>query len=263
MIRLGIPLSRMLDSLFIMILLAIPLGSFAQVTTTATVPLRLVQTIPLPGVAGFLGAMSVDSAGQRLFLAATGNSSVEIIDLRAGQRVAAIANLAQPEGILFEKVSRRLFVSCSGDGTCKAFSAAEGFPLLASIPVGGNPSLLRYAPAVRQVLDPSLTVGLPRAITADTGMDALTHAVEAYLTRGVSKRCQRLSEDAVRLIFANLQRAYRSGADIDARMNMLLASFYAGDSFTRAGLTYVHPIAHTLGGLYGTPHGRANAVILP
>ena len=113
------------------------------------------------------------------------------------------------------------------------------------------------------VLDPRLIVGLPPAITADTGMDALTHAVEAYLTRGVSKRCQRLSEDAVRLIFANLPQAYQNGADIDARMNMLLASFYAGDSFTRAGLTYVHPIAHTLGGFYGTPHGRANAVVLP
>lgn len=113
------------------------------------------------------------------------------------------------------------------------------------------------------VLDPRLIVGLPPAITADTGMDALTHAVEAYLTQGVSRQCRRLSEDAVRLIFANLQRSYSDGSDLEARMNMQLASFYAGDSFTRAGLTYVHPIAHTLGGLYGTPHGRANAVILP
>jgi alcohol dehydrogenase class IV len=113
------------------------------------------------------------------------------------------------------------------------------------------------------VLDPKLTVSLPPSITADTGMDALTHAVEAYITLGVSKKCRRLSEDAVRLIFANLKRAYQNGTDMEARMNMLLASFYAGDSFTRAGLTYVHPIAHTLGGLYGTPHGRANAAILP
>lgn len=113
------------------------------------------------------------------------------------------------------------------------------------------------------VLDPKLTLSLPPSITADTGMDALTHAVEAYITLGVSKKCRRLSEDAVRLVFDNLPQAYRNGADMKARMNMLLASFYAGDSFTRAGLTYVHPIAHTLGGLYGTPHGRANAVILP
>lgn len=113
------------------------------------------------------------------------------------------------------------------------------------------------------VLDPELTVGLPPAITAFTGMDALTHAVEAYITFGVTKRCKKLSEDAVKLIFGNIKKAYADGRDIDARNNMLLAAFYAGDSFTRAGLTYVHPIAHTLGGLYNEAHGRANAVILP
>jgi aldehyde dehydrogenase (NAD+) len=113
------------------------------------------------------------------------------------------------------------------------------------------------------VLDPRLTAGLPPTITADTGMDALTHAVEAYITVGVQKKCKQLSEQAVALIFGNLKKAYQNGNDIEARMQMLRASFYAGDSFTRAGLTYVHPIAHTLGGLYGTPHGRANAVILP
>lgn len=113
------------------------------------------------------------------------------------------------------------------------------------------------------VLDPELTKGLPPSITAVTGMDALTHAVEAYITRGVTKRCKKLSEDAVKLIFENIKKAYANGSDMEARNNMLLAAFYAGDSFTRAGLTYVHPIAHTLGGLYNEAHGRANAVILP
>jgi alcohol dehydrogenase len=113
------------------------------------------------------------------------------------------------------------------------------------------------------VLDPELITGLPPTITAYTGMDALTHAVEAYITFGVSKKCRKLSEDAVKLIFENIGKAYRNGADIEARQNMQLASFYAGDSFTRAGLTYVHPIAHTLGGLYNEAHGLANAVILP
>lgn len=113
------------------------------------------------------------------------------------------------------------------------------------------------------VLDAGLIVGLPPAITAFTGMDALTHAVEAYITRGVTKRCKKLSEDAARLIFANLKKSYADGSDMEARQNMLLAAFYAGDSFTRAGLTYAHPIAHTLGGLYNEAHGRANAVLLP
>ncbi len=113
------------------------------------------------------------------------------------------------------------------------------------------------------VLDPEVTSGLPPSITAVTGMDALTHAVEAYITHGVEKKCRKLSEDAVRLIFANIEKAYADGTDLEARQNMLLASFFAGDSFTRAGLTYVHPIAHTLGGLYNETHGRANAVLLP
>lgn len=112
-------------------------------------------------------------------------------------------------------------------------------------------------------LDPGLIVGLPPDFTAYTGMDALTHAVEAYITFGVSRRCKRLSEEAVGLIFANLERSYKNGSDLEARQNMLFAAFKAGDSFTRAGLTYVHPIAHALGGLYNEAHGRANAIILP
>lgn len=113
------------------------------------------------------------------------------------------------------------------------------------------------------VLDPLLTAGLPPHITAATGMDALTHAVEAYITRHVSKRCKKLCEDAVGLIFSNIEEVYTNGGDLDARQNMLLAAFYAGDAFTRCGLTYVHPIAHALGGLYNETHGRANAAILP
>jgi alcohol dehydrogenase class IV len=116
---------------------------------------------------------------------------------------------------------------------------------------------------VGAVLDPQLIVGLPADFTAYTGMDALTHAVEAYITLGVSSLCKRLSKEAVRLVFQNVEKSYQNGSDIEARQNMLFAAFKAGDSFTRAGLTYVHPIAHALGGLYNEAHGRANAVILP
>ncbi len=116
----------------------------------------------------------------------------------------------------------------------------------------------RYA-----VLDPELTIGLPPHITSTTGMDALTHAVEAYTNRLSPKYTDRLAEDAVKLIFANLETAYQDGKNMKARQNMLLASYYAGAAFTRACVGYVHAIAHTLGGLYGQPHGLANAVILP
>ena len=113
------------------------------------------------------------------------------------------------------------------------------------------------------VLDPALTTGLPPHITSTTGMDALTHAVEAYIGKSNVKSTIKYSEDAVKLIHANLEKAYRDGKDIEARNNMLKASFYAGSAFTRAFVGYVHAIAHNLGGMYNTPHGLANAVILP
>lgn len=116
----------------------------------------------------------------------------------------------------------------------------------------------RYA-----VLDPELTLGLPPHITSTTGMDALTHAVEAYTNKFAPKSTDRLAEQAVRLIFDNLEKVYQNGSDLSARYDMQLASFYAGAAFTRACVGYVHGVAHTLGGLYGTPHGLANAVILP
>ena len=116
----------------------------------------------------------------------------------------------------------------------------------------------RYA-----VLDPELTVGLPPHITSTTGMDALTHAVEAYTNLFAPKSTDRLAEQTVRLIFDNLEKVYADGTDLTARYNMQLAAFYGGAAFTRACVGYVHGVAHTLGGLYGTPHGLANAVILP
>ena len=114
------------------------------------------------------------------------------------------------------------------------------------------------------VLDPELTTGLPPAITAATGMDALTHAVEAYLCRTYNtKESIAFALDAVKEIFINLPLAYENGANLEARQAMLKASYKAGFAFTRAGVGNIHAIAHTLGGLYNTPHGLANAVILP
>lgn len=113
------------------------------------------------------------------------------------------------------------------------------------------------------VLDPLLTVGLPAHITATTGMDALTHAVEAYIGKSNTRETKSLSRKATALIFDNIQTAYSDGKNVAARSNMLKASYYAGVAFTRAYVGYVHAIAHALGGLYGIPHGLANAVVLP
>lgn len=113
------------------------------------------------------------------------------------------------------------------------------------------------------VLDPLLTVNLPPHITATTGMDALTHAVEAYIGRGNTAKTWRYAREAVPLIFENLYTAYTDGTNLDARVKMQKAAFLAGAAFTRAYVGYTHAIAHTLGGFYGVPHGLANAVILP
>ena len=113
------------------------------------------------------------------------------------------------------------------------------------------------------VLLPELTYDLPPQITAHTGMDALTHAIEAYLGIIGTVFTRQKSLNVCSLIFANLLPAYEQGRSHQYRENMLLASFYAGEAFTRASVGYVHAIAHSLGGYYGTAHGLANAVILP
>lgn len=113
------------------------------------------------------------------------------------------------------------------------------------------------------VQDYRLTVGLPPHITSTTGMDALVHAVEAYIGRSTTAYTRRMAVEAVQLIHENLLTAYRDGANAEARQNMLRAAFCAGNAFSRSYVGYVHCVAHSLGGMYGTPHGLANAVLLP
>ncbi|ARK22184.1 iron-containing alcohol dehydrogenase [Sporosarcina ureae] len=113
------------------------------------------------------------------------------------------------------------------------------------------------------VLDPLLTIKLPPSITAATGIDALTHAVEAYIGNSNTKETWKDSREVVQLVFANLYEAYRNGENLTARTNMQWASYLAGKAFTRAYVGNVHAIAHTLGGFYNIPHGLANAIILP
>lgn len=113
------------------------------------------------------------------------------------------------------------------------------------------------------VLDPELTVNLPPFITSTTGMDALTHAIEAYIGLHGTSYTNLRAEMAVKLIFEHLESTVQNEKQLEKRQAMALASYYAGAAFTQANVGYVHAIAHTLGGLYGTPHGLANAVILP
>lgn len=112
-------------------------------------------------------------------------------------------------------------------------------------------------------LDPSLMTGLPPHITAATGMDALTHAIESFLAVTSTAQTESYAIAAVRIVFESLPLAYRDGENREARQAMALASYYAGFAFTRTSVGYVHAIAHTFGAYYGTPHGLANAIALP
>ena len=116
---------------------------------------------------------------------------------------------------------------------------------------------------VMAALDPSLMVGLPPMVTAATGMDALTHAVEAFIGQWATDYTDRMALAAVGLVFANLRTAHKEGRNLEARERMALAATYAGLAFTRANVGYVHAIAHQLGGKYHVPHGLANAILLP
>ena len=112
-------------------------------------------------------------------------------------------------------------------------------------------------------LDGKLMLGLPSAVTAATGMDALTHAIESFISTNATDETNGYALAATKLIMANLETAVHDGKNFEARQNMAMASYYAGLAFTKAGVGYVHAIAHNFGALYSTPHGLANSIVLP
>ncbi|MCG8333659.1 MAG: iron-containing alcohol dehydrogenase [Proteobacteria bacterium] len=121
---------------------------------------------------------------------------------------------------------------------------------------------LKLVPQVA-ILDAELMLGLPPHVTSTTGMDALTHAVESYIGLMGTPFTRKNSLDATKIIMEDLEDVYQDGSNPDKRDQLALASYYAGLAFTRTWVGYVHAIAHNMGGLYGVPHGLANAIILP
>ena len=120
------------------------------------------------------------------------------------------------------------------------------------------PLIPKYA-----VLDPEVTKTLPAHITATTGMDVLVHAIESYIGNSTTKKTREQALKATELVYKNLLRAYQNGDDMEARKNMLTASYFGGCAFTVSYVGYCHAVSHTLSGMYNTPHGLANAVIIP
>ncbi len=181
----------------------------------------------------------------------------------AGARIARPKkSLGQMKGVL--KVRKRLplliaIPTTAGTGSETTLAAViTDSKTRHKYAINDFPLIPRYA-----ALLPELTVGLPKSVTSTTGMDALTHAVEAFIGRSTTKDTRANALDAVKLIFENLTKAYDDGEDIKARENMLRAAYMAGLAFTKSYVGYVHAIAHSLGGKYNVAHGLANAVLLP
>ena len=191
-----------------------------------------------------------------------GGSSMDCAKAVGACAVKPNQSLAQMKGIL--KVHKKLPLlmavpTTAGTGSETTLAAViTDADTRYKYAINDFPLIPRYA-----VLDPKVTLSLPPFITATTGMDALTHAVEAYIGNSTTIDTRRDALKAIKLIFENIDIAYEHGDSIQARRNMLHASFYAGCAFTKSYVGYVHAVAHSLGGQYNVPHGLANAILLP
>ena len=191
-----------------------------------------------------------------------GGSSMDCAKAVGACAVKPNQSLAQMKGIL--KVHKKLPLlmavpTTAGTGSETTLAAViTDADTRYKYAINDFPLIPRYA-----VLDSKVTLSLPPFITATTGMDALTHAVEAYIGNSTTIDTRRDALKAIKLIFENIDIAYEHGDNIQARRNMLHASFYAGCAFTKSYVGYVHAVAHSLGGQYNVPHGLANAILLP
>lgn len=191
-----------------------------------------------------------------------GGSSMDCAKATGARVAKPNQSLAQMKGIL--KVHKKLplliaIPTTAGTGSETTLAAViVDSRTRHKYAINDFPLIPRYA-----VLDPKVTLSLPPFITATTGMDALTHAVEAYIGNSTTVATRKEALMAVKLIFENLDNAYNDGSNIEARRNMLKASYYAGCAFTQSYVGYVHAVAHSLGGEYNVPHGLANAILLP
>ena len=207
--------------------------------------LELYKANQCNGIIGFGGGSSMDCAKALGARAAKPKKSLEQLKgvLKLWKKIPPLIAVPTTAGT----GSETTVAAVIRNAQTKQKYAINSFPLIPS-----------YA-----VMEPKVTLSLPPHITSSTGMDALTHAVEAFIGNSTTKKTREYSLHAVKLIFENLETAVFEGTNEAARKNMLEASFYAGCAFTVSYVGYVHCIAHSLGGEYNVPHGLANAIILP
>ena len=221
------------------------------------------QTVPNPTTSNVEEALKMFKENGCEALIAFGGGSVMDCAKGVGARVARPnKTLKQMKGVM--KVNKKLPLliavpTTAGTGSETTLAAViTDSETRHKYAINDFPLIPSYA-----LLDASLTTGLPKHITSTTGMDALTHAIEAYIGRSTTKQTRKSAKYAVKTIFENLEKAYNDGSNLDVRENLLLASYNAGLAFTKSYVGNVHAIAHSLGGKYNIPHGLANAIILP
>lgn len=207
------------------------------------------------------GAAIAKSHGSEVVLAIGGGSSMDAAKVIAA---AATSSASPTDWVGMGKIKHpvlKLYAIPTTSGTGSEATIGAVISDVATHEKGIIMSECLLPTAV--ALDADLMVGLPPHITAATGMDALTHGIEAYI--GVFERGTRLEDArvAIKLIFEHLPLAFRDGGDRDARSAMMMAAYYAGLAINQVNVGNVHAIAHQLGGKYGIPHGLANALVLP
>jgi alcohol dehydrogenase class IV len=208
------------------------------------------------------GLALLKAQGCTAILAVGGGSSIDtakVIAARARNPLLKIVHMAGLLRVIRKPLPLYAVPTTAGTGAEVTIAAVVSDPSTTRKFAIMDPKLIPLGAA----LDANLMLGLPPAITAATGMDALTHAVEAYLSRNRTAMTDHEAIEATRLIMANLPLVFRDGSDLEARQRMALASFKAGVAFTTAGVGYVHAIAHNFGAHYHLPHGLANAIVLP
>lgn len=221
------------------------------------------ETVPNPTIDNVEAARTLYlESGSKALIALGGGSAMDCAKACGARIVQPWMSIGQMGGIL--KVMKKLpcliaIPTTAGTGSETTLAAViTDAKKHHKVPINSFPLIPRYA-----ILDYRLTTGLPKHITSTTGMDALTHAVEAYIGRSTTKETRAHAIEATRLIHQYLYRAYQNGGDSEARQGMLHAAYYAGAAFSKSYVGYVHAVAHSLGGQYGTPHGLANSVLLP
>lgn len=221
------------------------------------------KTVANPTTANVAEALDIyQKQGCDVIIGFGGGSSMDCAKAAGAKAVKPKQSLAQMKGIL--KVRKRLplliaIPTTAGTGSETTLAAViTDAETRHKYAINDFPLIPRYA-----VLDPKVTLSLPPFVTATTGMDALTHAIEAYIGNSTTISTRRDALHAVKLIFSNIDTVYTDGGNVNARRDMLHASFYAGCAFTKSYVGYVHAVAHSLGGEYNVAHGFANAVLLP